>query len=179
MPPDSHMSPNRLFQAGCTSRQNSELQFDGSRNANLDVIWDHMYMGSVISGCSGMSGLSGDYSMSCAPSPEPSSCYGDYDTERTYYDVAEENQGKLAPDSPQPATCGEESRWSIAREFQTHTQTRCHLHEQEHPFHLQKFFDKTDRFYRSSEQSELTKMRYCQFHADPTEPRGLTHQKTY
>ena len=94
-PPDPHVSPNKQFHAGdipLLQRQNAN-QTNGTRSStNLGVIGDDIYNGgSMMSGRSGISGLSEDDSMSSPPSPTVSSYQGDEDAERARYThVAEE-----------------------------------------------------------------------------------------
>ena len=101
VPSDPHASPNKQFHAEGTpllKRQNAN-QANGAHNLDVDDIYNG---GSMMSGRSGMSGLSEDYSTSCPPSPNVSSCHDEDDVERAHYIKGEEsgyynNQGRDAP----------------------------------------------------------------------------------
>ena len=98
VPPDPHVSPNKQFHGEGTplfKRQNANQP---NRPHNLDV--EDIYNGgSMMSGHSGMSGLSEDNSTSCPPSPNVSSCLEEDDDDRAHYNQGEESgyQGRGAP----------------------------------------------------------------------------------
>ena len=190
-PPDPHVSPNKQFHSGdipLLQRQNAN-QTSGTRSStNLGVIGDDIYNGgSMMSGRSGISGLSEDDSMSSPPSPNVSSYQGDEDAERARYThVVEEHSHygnqRIAPSISVTNELQFPLNHSGDRGFeQSYTGSGHHVRENSNLSHAPSSshfgLSQTSYFGISNMLGELSRSDYppTSYHQDPTASLWVHH----
>ena len=184
-PPDPHVSPNNQFHA-------RDIPLLQRQNANLGVIGDDIYNGgSMMSGRSGISGLSEDDSMSSPPSPNVSSYQGDEDAERARYTHMAEEHSHYGNQRIAPSISVTNKLWfplehNVDGGFeQSYTSSGHHMRENSNLSHAPSSshfgLSQTSNFGISNMLGELSQPDYphpTSYHQDPTASLWVHHPTT-